>query len=74
MANKLKIRQNLKLGWKISLVGIIPSLIVTPLFYIPNLSMDAPGLKEIIILGSAVFLNLFLLGFFVNKWKKWIFK
>jgi len=71
---KNKFNKNLKLGFKLSLVGIIPSLVASTLFYFPNLSMDSPGLKEGLILGGAIIINLYLLGLFVNKWKKWIFK
>ena len=71
---KNKFSKNLKLGLKISLVGIIPSLVASSLFYFPNLSMDSPGVKEGVILGGALIINFYLLGLLINKWKGWIFK
>ena len=73
MADKIKLKKNLKLGFKISLVGVIPAVISGLIFELTNFPPETMGLYSGVVLGFVIFLNLYLTGFFINKWKKWIF-
>lgn len=74
MTNKLKIKKNLMLGWKLSLVRIIPGLIIGGVLSLFELSVENPQLKEVSIMIGALLLILYFDGLLVNKYKKWIFK
>lgn len=74
MANKLKIKKNLLLGWKLSLVRIIPGILVGGIISLFELSAENPQLKELTVMIGALLLILYIDGLLVNKYKKWIFK
>ena len=71
---KLEFTKNLKLGWKLALMRIIPSAFVGLVLSWFTLSTEIPGFKELLVLGAAILFLLFSEGFLVNKWKKWVFK
>lgn len=72
--NKLQIKKNLKLGWKLTLVRLIPGVIVGGVLSWFKLSAENPGLRELLVLGGALLILLYSEGFLVNKFKKWVFK
>jgi len=72
--NKLQIKKNTILGIKLNLVEIIPGIIMIGIFAVSGVEPEAMTLWSGIVLGFSLVAGLYFTGFFVNKWKKWIFK
>ncbi len=71
--NNLQIKNNLKIGLKVSLVGIVPSIISGIILTIFRFEYDPMTFFNGVVLGFAILLNFYLYGYFINKWNKWIF-
>lgn len=71
---KLRIKKYLKLGLKINLVEIIPGVVIGLILLLLNTNLEYPEFIDFVVLGFVGLLALYLTGFFINKWKKWIFK
>jgi len=72
--NKLQIKKNVILGFKINLVEMIPGAIMIGIFAISRVEPEAMTLWSGIVLGFSLMAGLYFTGFFVNKFKKWIFR
>lgn len=75
----MKFWKNVIVGFKDSLINLLSSLIL----FIPNLLIGVGGLALTISTGNPIYLSLFavsilislaLKGYFLQKWKGWLFK
>jgi len=72
--DKLQIVKNQKLGFKLSLVHVIPTLVSGLVLTLFKFEYEPMTFFKGVVLGFAIMLSFYLYGYFVNKWKKWIFK
>lgn len=69
-----EIKKYMKIGFKLSLVEVIPGLISGVVLLIFGFNPEAMASKEYIALILASLVNLYSIGYFVTKWKQWIFR
>ena len=72
--NKLQIKKNTLLGFKLNLVEMIPGAIMIGIFAISRVEPEAMTLWSGIVLGFSLVAGLYFTGYFVSKFKKWIFR
>jgi len=72
--DKLQIKKYLLVGLKLNIVEILPGLAMIGIFAVSGVEPEAMTLWSGIVLGFSLMAGLYLSGFFVNKWKQWIFK
>ena len=74
MKNKLQLKRNTLLGLKLNIVEILPGIAVIGIITLSGIEPEVMTLWSGIVLGFSLVAGLYLTGFFVNKFKKWIFK
>ena len=72
--DKLQLKKNTILGIKLNIVEMIPGMIMVGIFAVSRVEPEAMTLWSGIVLGFSLIAGLYFTGFFVNKFKKWIFK
>ena len=72
--NKLQIKKNTILGLKLNIVEMIPGAIMIGIFAVSRVEPEAMTLWSGIVLGFSFFAGLYFTGYFVNKWRQWIFR
>jgi len=55
-------------------VEILPGIAMILIFAVSGVEPEAMTLWSGIVLGFSLMTGLYLSGFFVNKWRNWIFK
>ena len=72
--DKLQIKKNTILGLKLNIVEILPAIAMIGIMTISGIEPEVMTLWSGIVLGFSLLAGLYLSVFFVNKFKKWIFK
>ena len=71
---KLKLKKNILLGLKLNIVEILPGIAMILIFAVSGVEPEAMTLWSGIVLGFSLMAGLYLSGYFVNRWRNWIFK